>query len=149
MAFTRLAAVDVTTRNAAQAVALLAEALALTVQARVCRRLLALSENRKEVRVTQDDLAKTLGIARPTLSRCLKDLEERAALRAEYGQLTILDKSILHSFLGRAVIDWRPQAPQPLFVAISRRRRHPDVYDFTLHKRPCYPNENRVLGGKP
>jgi CRP-like cAMP-binding protein len=88
---------DPATRNAAQAVALLAEALALTVRARVCR-LLAPSEDSKEVRITQDDLAKTLSIARPTLGRCLKDLEERSAVKIKYRNLLILDRQVFPHF---------------------------------------------------
>lgn len=89
---------DLNTRNATLAVKLLAEVLSLTVRARVCRSLLRLSENRKEARVTQDKLAKTLGIALPTLRRCLTDLVSRGAIQNNYGRVTILRKDVLKKF---------------------------------------------------
>jgi CRP/FNR family transcriptional regulator, cyclic AMP receptor protein len=44
-------------RNAHTAMVMLSESLALTVRARVCRRLLTLTEQDPNVRITQDDLA--------------------------------------------------------------------------------------------
>lgn len=88
-----------TTRNMETALTLLAEALSLTVRARVARRLLALSENRKEAQITQDALAKTLGIARPTLQRCMADLIATGAIESKYRRIAILNRALLETFI--------------------------------------------------
>jgi CRP-like cAMP-binding protein len=80
------------------AVTQLAEALALTVRARVCRRLLALSDTEGHAVITQEELAKLLGVARPTLRRCLVDLETQGAIETHYGKLRVVDASILRLF---------------------------------------------------
>lgn len=80
------------------AVTQLAEALALTVRARVCRRLLALTDEHGHASITQDELAKLLGIARLTLRRCLIDLEARGAVETQYRKLRVVDASILRAF---------------------------------------------------
>lgn len=80
------------------AIAHLAEALSLTVRARVCRRLLALSYVNGDAAITQDELAKLLGVTRPTLRRCLVDLEARGAIETRYRNLRVVDVSILESF---------------------------------------------------
>ena len=89
---------DLSHRNVGIAVGLLAEALALTVRGRVCRRLLALSENRQEAHITQESLAKTLGVARPTLRRCLNTLVEFGAIENKYRRVAILNRDVLHRF---------------------------------------------------
>jgi len=89
---------DLSHRNVGTALRLLAEALSLTVRARVCRRLLALSENRIEANTTQEALAKTLGIARPTLRRSLNSLAELGAIELRYRRVAILDRTVLEQF---------------------------------------------------
>jgi CRP-like cAMP-binding protein len=76
----------------------LAEVLSLTVRARVCRRLLALSDRNGHAAITQDELAKLLGIARPTLRRCLVDLEQKGAIETRYRQLRVIDVTVLDLF---------------------------------------------------
>lgn len=89
---------DLSHRNIRTAIELLAETLALTVRARVCRRLLELSENRIEAHTTQDALAKSLGVARPTLRRCLASLLELGAIESKYRRIRIVDRRILERF---------------------------------------------------
>lgn len=84
--------------NVATAIRLLSEALALTVRARVCRRLLALSEGSSEARITQDELAAIVGVARPTLRRCLTDLADRGAIEMQYRRLRILKRAVLQGY---------------------------------------------------
>jgi len=86
---------DLSHRNIRTAIELLAESLALTVRARVCRRLLELSENRVEAHTTQDALAKSLGVARPTLRRSLNSLLELGAIESKYRRIRIVDRQIL------------------------------------------------------
>lgn len=90
---------DLSTRNVNYAVTLLAETLSLTVRARVCRALLDLSTNRKEAQITQEALSKTLGIARPTLRRCLSDLASQGCIENRYRRVDILDKPLLSSYI--------------------------------------------------
>lgn len=85
-------------RNTLTVVRLLAESLSLTVKARVCRMLISLSENRLEAQITQDSLAKMLGIARPTLRRCLLDLTATSAIEVGYGKIRILNKTVLEHY---------------------------------------------------
>lgn len=92
-AFYRLSAL-----NSRTAVMLLSEALSLTVRARVSRRLLQLAERSREAPITQDDLAKLVGVARGTLRRCLDDLAARGAIEMRYRKLRVLNSDILTSF---------------------------------------------------
>jgi CRP-like cAMP-binding protein len=82
----------------ATTVTLLSETLALSTRARVCRRLLQLTENSSEVRISQEEFAKLLGVARTTMKGCLADLENRAAIRVEYRKIIVMDRSILAAF---------------------------------------------------
>lgn len=75
-----------------------AEALSLTVRARVCRHLLRLSEAPQVVEATQDDLARLVGVARGTLRRCLMELAELKAIDVSYRKLRVLDPAILVRF---------------------------------------------------
>ena len=81
--------------NAMTASRHLSEALALTVRARVCRHLLRLAEARSVVEITQDDLARLVGVARGTLRRCLAELAEFGAIDTRYRHLRVLDPEIL------------------------------------------------------
>lgn len=92
-AFYRLAAL-----NSLTAIELLSEALSLTVRARVSRRLLQLAERSQEAPITQDDLAKLVGVTRGTLRRCLDDLAARGAIEMRYRRLRVLDSNILAAF---------------------------------------------------
>lgn len=92
-AFYRLGAL-----NSRTAIMLLSEALSLTVRARVSRRLLQLAERSHEASITQDDLAKLVGVTRGTLRRCLDDLAARGAIEMRYRRLRVLDANILAAF---------------------------------------------------
>lgn len=89
---------DLSARNTLLAVTLLAESLSLTVRARVCRMLMGLSQGRSEAEITQDALATMLGIARPTLRRCLIDLTSMGVVEIGYGKIKVIDKKALESF---------------------------------------------------
>lgn len=84
--------------NQAMSVTMLSETLALTVRARVCRRLLSLAKDSGEAQITQDRLASVLGVARPTLRRCLVDLAERGGIELHYGKLGVVDRAVLEQF---------------------------------------------------
>jgi CRP-like cAMP-binding protein len=85
-------------RNTGMAVRLLSEVLALTVRARVCRRLLALAFDRGEAPITQADLAKLVGVTRGTLQRCLNDLAARGGVETHYGRIHVTDAAVLAQF---------------------------------------------------
>lgn len=86
------------TINTNIAVGLLAEALSLSLRARVCRRLLQLTELTPDVAVTQDDLAKMLGVYRSTVRPILNHLTESGAIRLGYRQISVLDRNQLLRF---------------------------------------------------
>lgn len=72
-------------------------------EVRVARHLLILcrefeSSPRMEIAVSQDSLARTLGLSRQTLSRLLKELEQRGFLEIGYRTLKILDSNGLRAF---------------------------------------------------
>jgi CRP-like cAMP-binding protein len=77
---------------------LLSEALALTVRARVCRRLLQLSNHSLEVEITQGDLARMLGLARATLRRTLADLAGLGGVDLRYRRVRVVDPTVLISY---------------------------------------------------
>jgi CRP-like cAMP-binding protein len=74
---------------------LLAEALALTVRARVCRRLLQLSKESPDVEITQDDLARMLGVARATMRRTLADLADVGGIELRYRKVRVRNPAVL------------------------------------------------------
>lgn len=84
-------------RNVHLAISLLAEALALTVRARVSRRLLELAANGGDATITQDELAKLVGVTRPTIRRCLAELENLGAVETRYRKLRIVDRACLEA----------------------------------------------------
>jgi CRP-like cAMP-binding protein len=86
------------TINVNLAVGLLAEALSLSVRARLCRRLLQLTESSTETEVTQDDLAKMLGVARSTLRPWFNELAALGAIKLGYRKLGILDRAVLSKY---------------------------------------------------
>lgn len=85
--------------NAVTAAHLLAEALALSVPARVARRLLRLGTPNGIVSVTQDDLAKLIGVARATLQRAFDELVKAGAIETGYRSVTIVDRSVLERYV--------------------------------------------------
>ncbi len=87
--------------NAVTAVNLLAEVLALTVTARVARRLLRLADGDGVVSVTQTDLAKLVGVARATLQRAFEELAEAHAIETGYGSVKITDRASLERYINR------------------------------------------------
>jgi CRP-like cAMP-binding protein len=86
------------TINTSIAVGLLAEALSLTIRARMCRRLLQLTEASLDVTVTQEDLSKMLGVYRSTLRPVLNRLSKAGAIRLGYRRISVVDRDILTSF---------------------------------------------------
>jgi len=72
-----------------------AEALSLTLRARISRHLLRLAEAPSMVEVTQDDLAHLVGVARGTLRRCLVELASLGAIEIRYRKLRVLDPTVL------------------------------------------------------
>lgn len=93
LAFYRLNA-----RNLSTAVEALAEVLALTVRARVCRRLLAMSADQRDAPITQADLAKLVGVTRGTLQRCLIDLGAKGGIETLYGRIRVVDRGVLLTY---------------------------------------------------
>lgn len=89
---------QLSTRNVMTSVTLLSEALALTVRARVCRRLLSLSSPTGAAQITQASLARFLGVSRPTLRRCLEELIAQGAIEIKYAEVLVLNRDILESY---------------------------------------------------
>lgn len=89
---------DLNMRNVETALTLLSECLALTVKARVCRRLLSLTEHDPAVQITQDDLAKLLGVARATVRRAIAELAADGAVETGYRSLKVRDVAVLRRF---------------------------------------------------
>lgn len=86
------------TINTKIAVGLLAEVLSLTLRARVCRRLLQLTDLSTDATVTHEDLAKMLGVYRSTLRPILKHLADINAIRLGYRKISIVDRDALTRF---------------------------------------------------
>lgn len=84
--------------NAVTAINLLAEVLALSVTARVARRLLRLAAPNGVVSVTQDDLAKLVGVARATLQRAFEELVRAGAIETGYRSVTIANRAALERY---------------------------------------------------
>jgi CRP/FNR family transcriptional regulator, cyclic AMP receptor protein len=84
--------------NSALMLNLLAEALSLSVRARACRRLLQLTSNETEVELTQDHLAKMLGLARSTVRSQLADLAAHGAIEMGYGRMRVLSRDVLERY---------------------------------------------------
>jgi CRP-like cAMP-binding protein len=87
--------------NAVTAANLLAEALALSVTARVARRLLRLAAPDGVVSTTQDELAKLVGVARATLQRSLEELAKVGAIETGYRSVRIADRAALERFVNQ------------------------------------------------
>ena len=84
--------------NVKTAVTLLTESLALSVRARVCRRLLKLTEADAEAKLTHEQLAKFLGLTRTTVSEELRRLSAKGAIDTGYGRIRVLDRAILERY---------------------------------------------------
>jgi DNA-binding FadR family transcriptional regulator len=70
----------------------------LTVRARVSRRLLGIAGGDGDAMITQDELSKLLGVTRPTIRRCLAELEKLGAIETRYRKLRIVDRACLEAF---------------------------------------------------
>lgn len=81
--------------NARNAWSLLSEALSLPTQARLARRLLALDDGGGRIEVTQQDLARLLGVTRSTVQRALQDLSENGCLSLCYSAIIINSRHTL------------------------------------------------------
>jgi CRP-like cAMP-binding protein len=84
--------------NLATSVNLLAEALSLSVRARVCRRLLDLSSSEPRFHASQEQLAKALGVARSAVSAVLRGLVDEGAIKPGYREIRILDRAVLERY---------------------------------------------------
>lgn len=82
-------------RNVRTAIMILSEALALTVRARVCRNLLRLTATPGHAAITQEGLAKLIGVTRTTLRHALAQLVEIGAVRVGYRQVIVQDRDAL------------------------------------------------------
>jgi CRP-like cAMP-binding protein len=91
--FYHLASINMTT-----ALNLLGEALSLSVRARVCRRLLDLSSAEPDIHASQEQLSKSLGIARSAISVVLRGLVEENAIKSGYREIRILDRALLEQY---------------------------------------------------
>ena len=67
--------------------------------ARVARRLLRLADPSGVVSVTQDDLAKLIGVARVTLQRAFEELAKAGAVQTGYRSVTITDRAVLERYV--------------------------------------------------
>ena len=85
--------------NNQTAVTLLAETLSLSVRARICRRVLKLAEASDDVALTQDQLAKLLGLVRTTVSNELGKLSAAGAIGVGDGKLRVLRRDILERYV--------------------------------------------------
>lgn len=77
------------------AVTQLCEALAFSVRARACRWLLEISTNSADASVTQNELARLIGVTRGTARRCLNELTAMGAIEWRYRQLRVINREIL------------------------------------------------------
>ena len=82
-------------RNFGVLLNLLSEALSLSVRARICRRLLGLTERHDEVVLTQEQLAKILGLARSTVRSELTKLTSMDAIELGYGRIRVINRATL------------------------------------------------------
>lgn len=87
--------------NAVTAVNLLAQTLALSVPARVARRLLRRADPSGVVSVTRDDLAKLIGVARATLQRAFEELAQAGVIETGYRSVTIADRAALERYVNQ------------------------------------------------
>lgn len=84
--------------NVEVAVTQLSEALALSARARACRRLLEVSSESADVAISQDQLAKLIGVTRGTMRRCLDELVARGAIEWRYRRLHIRSRAVLEYY---------------------------------------------------
>jgi DNA-binding transcriptional regulator YhcF (GntR family) len=67
----------------------------------VARRLLRLADPSGVVSVTQDDLAKLIGVARATLQRAFDELVKAGAIETGYRSITIADRAALERYVNQ------------------------------------------------
>jgi CRP-like cAMP-binding protein len=87
------------------------EANCLELSSRIAKRLHMLgnfygkpshdSGSALDIRVTQEDLAKMLGVARQSVGKELKEMEARGVLKIRYGKITLLDHQSLPGYSPR------------------------------------------------
>ncbi len=85
-------------KNVRTAIMALSEALSLTVRARVCRCLLRLTATPGHAAITQEDLAKLIGVTRTTLRAALTQLVEIGAIEIGYRRVAMRNRDILVRF---------------------------------------------------
>lgn len=90
---------ELSARNVNGAMTLLAESLALTVRARVCRWLIKLAGQNAGVEITQDTLARLVGVTRATLRRALQELAEEGGVETGYRSLHVADATVLARYV--------------------------------------------------
>lgn len=78
---------------------ILSEALSLAPNARLARLLLRLSASTPTVSVSQQDLGAMLGMPRSSLRRSIKTLAKDGAIRTGYGQINVIDRSLLEELV--------------------------------------------------
>ncbi len=86
--------------NATNVAITFAEVLSLSASARLARILLRLAHDDDRITVSQDDLARLLGMTRSSLQRMLSDLVEAGIISPGYRRLVITDRARLED-LGR------------------------------------------------
>lgn len=88
---------DLSHRNVAVAVTLLAETLTLTPAARLSRRMAALAGPDGEIRITQAEMAAVVGVNRSTVARLLAQLADDGVVERRYGRLYVRDPGRLRA----------------------------------------------------
>jgi CRP/FNR family cyclic AMP-dependent transcriptional regulator len=83
--------------NASRAVAMLAQALALSPRARLARLLLRLAGTGDDIAGTQESLGSLVGLRLTTAKRIFRTFVEAGAIRGAYGRISILDRSLLEA----------------------------------------------------
>lgn len=81
--------------NTKLSLTLLAEVMSLSPRARVARMLLRMADDKGEVQVSQNDLARLIGMNRSSLQRALHDLLESRVLTSGYRSLRINERQRL------------------------------------------------------
>lgn len=76
---------------------LVAELSLLSVEARVAKLVLVSSQNtdRTHLRITHQDMAAMVGTSREVVTRALRSLEDRGAIRREEGSIRVQDRRLL------------------------------------------------------
>ncbi|MDP2355724.1 MAG: Crp/Fnr family transcriptional regulator [Beijerinckiaceae bacterium] len=81
--------------NTSLAIREYANALILSPKAHLCEILIRLSKSAPSVAITQDQVAKLLGVTRSTVQRLLSDLVEKEAISLSYASIHVIDRKKL------------------------------------------------------